>query len=281
MSCRQIEKWIAIERDGLLSDRQQRRLARHLAQCPSCRQKQRELRQMGELMRALPDKPLPQGFEERLMRHLASARQPKARLYWVKPVSVAAAAVVLVAAVGLGVRLGNGLFNCAAPPPRVEAQQKDATAAEPEAPMLASGMAPETGQADDGYEERAAQPEALNRSLDKSAGQMQDMAACAGYLVQAPASRQGDLRAELPGEVYTGEGLMAALLPPAEAQALVDRWGASFPVETCLEGSGPEDVLAWIAAKAPARAEALAQLGQDLGESADGLLVVILLDEGA
>lgn len=292
MNCRQAEKWIAVARDGLLSDRQQRRLARHLAQCSSCRQKQRDLERMGALLRALPEKPLPPGFQDRLMRHLASTgRAPKRDLYWVKPVSVAAAAVVLVAVVGLGI----GQWRTGAIPPvnDMAAPQMAAQVQPEEADALGGGLSagaasPEAGGGADEGMNRAAQPEALMQ--EKSAQVLQDAAACAGYLVQAPASRQSILRADLSGAVYTGEGLLAALLPADEAQRLTDRWAADaraagydLTVQPCPPEApaGFAGAAAWMAEVAPDHAEALGQLGQALSGQGDGSLVVILLDEGA
>ena len=51
MRCERAERWFSRARDGELSGRQRRRLARHLKTCPACREEYRRFRLACDLLR--------------------------------------------------------------------------------------------------------------------------------------------------------------------------------------------------------------------------------------
>ena len=56
----------------------------HLGSCASCRVELERLRSVGDLLRSLPQQPLPAGFMQKLERRRDN-RQPQSRTYWLAP----------------------------------------------------------------------------------------------------------------------------------------------------------------------------------------------------
>ncbi len=101
-SCERLAKNLSAFMDGELAGRKRRRLERHLADCPVCRQQLHQWRALYNLLEG-PVQPAPPFFAARLRARLQESRSERRVLRW----APASAAVILGLAVGF--LIGTGL----------------------------------------------------------------------------------------------------------------------------------------------------------------------------
>ena len=78
--CERVRRWAALAPDGVLSELETRRLARHLETCPYCRDFGLTVRAFTEEIRSSPPEPPPQAWAPAAVpRVRARARRPSAR----------------------------------------------------------------------------------------------------------------------------------------------------------------------------------------------------------
>ncbi len=77
MNCLEAEVLLSYELDGILDEAEHAALQEHLNNCPACRQKLAELREVVSLLQTMEDAPLPADFEAQLRTRLEAVEREK------------------------------------------------------------------------------------------------------------------------------------------------------------------------------------------------------------
>ncbi|MDR1134836.1 MAG: zf-HC2 domain-containing protein [Clostridiales Family XIII bacterium] len=79
MSCDKTRELLSLYIDGMLDKEQSDGIKRHIDVCGECRDEYVKLKEMIELIRSIPEEPVPQGFDARLRAALDRAAKPEAK----------------------------------------------------------------------------------------------------------------------------------------------------------------------------------------------------------
>lgn len=103
MDCYSFEKIISDYLDSNLNSKERQAADEHMAGCPQCREKFRDMESMLQALKALPEEHVRPDFESRLMSCIEKAKAHKGNTFvymlqqYSRPISVAAAVFLLLA----------------------------------------------------------------------------------------------------------------------------------------------------------------------------------------